>query len=103
MASIFLECFNSKINDIYSIVPPSMCSFVNGRGGGGGRTKLDQVSSSIERNHQWTRVSEDNKSSNFSGEQLLTLCGAFDLVICNGVARWANFGISPTIPIMEQV
>jgi hypothetical protein len=23
---------------------------------------------------------------------LLTLCGAFDLVICNGVARWANSG-----------
>jgi exonuclease III len=45
-----------------------------------------------ERNHQWTRVSEDNKSSNFFGEQLLTLCGAFDLVICNGVARWANYG-----------
>jgi hypothetical protein len=45
-----------------------------------------------ERNHQWTRVSEDNKSSNFFGEQLLTLCGAFDLVICNGVARWANSG-----------
>jgi hypothetical protein len=45
-----------------------------------------------ERNHQWTRVSEDNKSYNFFGEQLLTLCGAFDLVICNGVARWANSG-----------
>jgi hypothetical protein len=34
----------------------------------------------------------DNKSSNFFGEQLLTLYGAFDLVICNGVARWANSG-----------
>jgi exonuclease III len=45
-----------------------------------------------ERNHQWTRVSENNKSSNFFGKQLLTLCGAFDLVICNGVARWAIFG-----------
>jgi hypothetical protein len=45
-----------------------------------------------ERNHRWTRVSEDNKSSKFFGEQLLTLCGAFDLVIGNGVARWANCG-----------
>jgi hypothetical protein len=44
-----------------------------------------------ERN-QWTRVSEDNKRCNLSGEQLLTLCGAFDLVICNGLARWANSG-----------
>jgi endonuclease/exonuclease/phosphatase family metal-dependent hydrolase len=43
-----------------------------------------------ERNQQWTRVSEDYKSSNFFGEQLLTLCGVFDLVVCNGVARWAN-------------
>jgi hypothetical protein len=45
-----------------------------------------------ERNHRWTRVSEDNKSSKFFGEQLLTLCGAFDLVIGNGVARWVNCG-----------
>jgi hypothetical protein len=45
-----------------------------------------------ERNHQWTRVSEDNKSCNFFGEQLLTLCGAFDLIICNGLARWVNSG-----------
>jgi exonuclease III len=43
-----------------------------------------------EGNHQWTRVSEDNKSCNRFGEKLLTLCGAFDLVICNGLARWAN-------------
>jgi hypothetical protein len=41
-------------------------------------------------NHQWTRVSEDNKSYNLFGEQLLTLFGAFDLVICNGLARWVN-------------
>jgi hypothetical protein len=45
-----------------------------------------------ERNHQWTRVPEDNKSSKFFGEQLLTLCGVFDLVICNGVVRCANSG-----------
>ena len=40
-----------------------------------------------ESNHQWTRVSEDNKGCNLFGEQLLTLCGAFDLVICNGLVR----------------
>jgi hypothetical protein len=45
-----------------------------------------------ERNHQCIRVSKDNKSSNLFGEQLLTLCGAFDLVICNGLARWVKSG-----------
>jgi hypothetical protein len=45
-----------------------------------------------ERNHQWTRVSENNKSCNLFGEQLLTLCGAFDLIICNGLARRVNYG-----------
>jgi hypothetical protein len=43
-----------------------------------------------ERNHQWTRVLEDNKRYNFFGEQLFTFCGAFDLVICNGLAKWVN-------------
>ena len=46
-----------------------------------------------ESNHQWTRFSEDNKSNNLFGEQLLTLCGTFDLlVICNGLDIWANLG-----------
>ena len=36
-----------------------------------------------ESNHQWEQISED-KGCNLFGEQLLTLCGAFDLVICNG-------------------
>jgi hypothetical protein len=45
-----------------------------------------------ERNHQWTRVSKDNKSWNLFGEKMLTLCGAFDLVICNGLAKWDNSG-----------
>ena len=45
-----------------------------------------------ESNHQWTRFSKDNKSNNLFGEQLLTLCGTFDLVICNGLDRWANSG-----------
>ncbi|MCY6488267.1 hypothetical protein, partial [Actinobacillus pleuropneumoniae] len=40
-----------------------------------------------ESNHQWERISED-KGYNLFGEQLLTLCGAFDLVICNGLTRW---------------
>ena len=35
---------------------------------------------------------QKKESCNFFGEQLLTLCGAFDLVICNGVARWVNSG-----------
>ena len=44
-----------------------------------------------ESNHQWERISED-KGYNLFGEQLLTLCGAFDLVICNGLTRWAKSG-----------
>ena len=44
-----------------------------------------------ESNHQWERISED-KGCNLFGEQLLTLCGAFDLVICNGLTRWAKSG-----------
>ena len=44
-----------------------------------------------ESNHQWERISED-KGCNFFGEQLLTLCGAFDLVICNGMTRWEKSG-----------
>ena len=45
-----------------------------------------------EINHQWTRFSEDNKSNNLFGEKLLTLCGTFDLVIYNGLDKWANSG-----------
>ena len=45
-----------------------------------------------ERNHQWTRISKDNKSCNLFGEQFLTLCGTFDLVICNGLPRGTNSG-----------
>jgi hypothetical protein len=44
-----------------------------------------------ESNHQWERISED-KGCNLFGEQLLTLCGAFDLVICNGMTRWEKSG-----------
>jgi hypothetical protein len=40
-----------------------------------------------ESNHQWEQISED-KGCNLFGEQLLTLCGAFNLVICNGLTRW---------------
>ena len=43
-----------------------------------------------EINHQWARISKDIKSWNFFGEQLLSLCGTFDLVICNGFPRWTN-------------
>lgn len=46
-----------------------------------------------ESNHQWVRVLENNKGYNSFGEQLLTLCGAFDLVICNGLDKWGNSGI----------
>ena len=44
-----------------------------------------------ESNHKWERISED-KGCNLFSEQLLTLCGAFDLVICNGLTRWAKSG-----------
>lgn len=44
-----------------------------------------------ESNHQWERISED-KGCNLFGEQLLTLCGAFDFVICNGLTRWEKSG-----------
>jgi exonuclease III len=41
----------------------------------------DPICLTEESNHQWERISED-KGCNLFGEQLLTLCGAFDLVIC---------------------
>ena len=39
-----------------------------------------------ESNHHWERSLGD-KGCNLFGEQLLTLCGAFNLVICNGLTR----------------
>ena len=45
-----------------------------------------------ESNHQWIRFSKDNKSCNLFEEKLLTICGTFDLVICNCLDRWANSG-----------
>jgi len=35
---------------------------------------------------------EDNKVSNHFGEELLTLCGAFNLIIWNGLDRWKKSG-----------
>ena len=43
---------------------------------------------SEEENPQWVRCSEDDKVSNHFGEELLTLCGVFNLIICNGLDRW---------------
>ena len=34
-----------------------------------------------EKNPQWVRCSEDDKVSNHFGEELLILCGAFNLII----------------------
>ena len=47
----------------------------------------DPIQLTEESNHQWERISED-KGCNLFGEQLLMLCEAFDLVICNGLTRW---------------
>ena len=44
-----------------------------------------------ESSHQWGRISAD-KGCNPLGEKILTLCGDFDLVICNGLARWEKSG-----------
>ena len=33
-----------------------------------------------------------DKGCKLFGEQLLTLCGTFNLVICNGLTRWAKSG-----------
>ena len=41
-----------------------------------------------EENPQWLRCSEDDKVSNHFGEEWLTLCGAFNLIIYNGLDRW---------------
>lgn len=41
-----------------------------------------------EENPQWVRCSEDDKVRNHFGEEFLTLCGAFNLIICNGLDRW---------------
>jgi len=38
------------------------------------------------------RCSEDEKVSNHFGEEFLTLCGAFNLIICNGLDRWKRSG-----------
>ena len=45
-----------------------------------------------EENPQWVRCSEDEKVSNHFGEELLTLCGAFNVIICNGLDRWKRYG-----------
>ena len=41
-----------------------------------------------EENPQWVRCSKDDKVRNHFGEELLTLCGAFNLIICNGLDSW---------------
>lgn len=41
-----------------------------------------------DENLQWLRCSEDNKVSNHFREDFLTLCGAFNLLVCNGLGRW---------------
>ena len=47
---------------------------------------------------------EDDKSINIFGEQLLTLCGNFDLVIFNGLDRWGRIQeISHETLTMAQV
>ena len=45
-----------------------------------------------EENPQWVRCSEDDEVSNHFGEELLTLCGAFNLIICNGLDKWKRSG-----------
>ena len=45
-----------------------------------------------EENPQWVRCSKDDKVSNHFGEELLTLCGAFNLIICNRLDRWKRSG-----------
>ena len=42
-----------------------------------------------ESNHLWERISETRVAF---GKKFLTLCGAFDLFICNGLTRWENSG-----------
>ena len=51
----------------------------------------DPILLTEESNHQWERISED-KGCNLFGEQLFTLCGAFDLVTCNGLNQWEKSG-----------
>ena len=38
------------------------------------------------------RCSEDDKVSNHFGEEFLTLCGDFNLIICNGLSKWKRSG-----------
>ena len=38
------------------------------------------------------RCSEEDKVRNHFGEELLMLCGAFNLIICNGLERWKKSG-----------
>lgn len=45
-----------------------------------------------ESNPQWSRSSKDNKGYNHFGEELLTLCGTFDLIIYKGLETWKNSG-----------
>lgn len=45
-----------------------------------------------EKNPQWLRHSKDDKVSNHFGEVLLTLCGALNLIICNGLDKWKRSG-----------
>lgn len=48
--------------------------------------------STKEENPQRVRCSKDDKVSNHFGQELLTLCGAFNLIICNGLNRWKRSG-----------
>ena len=41
-----------------------------------------------EENPQWFRCSEDDKVSNHFGEELLMLCGVFNLIIYSGLYKW---------------
>ena len=45
-----------------------------------------------EENIQWARCSEGEKFRNHFREEFLTLCGAFNLIIFNGLSRWKRFG-----------
>jgi len=45
-----------------------------------------------EENLQWVRCSEDDKVSNYFGDEFFTLCGAFNLIICNGLDKWKGSG-----------
>ena len=45
-----------------------------------------------EDNPQWVRCSKDDKVSNHFGEEFLTLRGAFNLIICNGLDKWKRSG-----------